>query len=145
MFKKIVISLMTVMVAAVPVQALCLEESVSAAEPDYSIAVPYNISVQYNIPELSITSGVAECTVEYKLHNPSYTASCQIILESSSNKTSWSRVASWTLSGSNEEYYSKEKTLPTPLAKYYRVRSVLTVYNTSGTQVEKVEAISNIV
>ena len=145
MLKKIVISLMTVTIFAAPAQAIGTVKNVNAVDNVYPTAIPYAINVRYNIPELSITSGVAECTVEYKLINPSYTASCQIILESSSNKTSWSRVASWTFSGSDEEYYSKEKTLPTPLAKYYRVRSVLTVYNTSGTQVEKVEAISNIV
>ena len=145
MFKKIVISLLAVTVLAVPAQSICFAEDVPAFVTRETIVAPRFANIQSFDTDLRIEDGIAKCNVTYRLSNTNYTASCQIILESSSNKTSWSRVTSWTESGRYLAMYDKEKTLPTPLAKYYRVRSVLTVYNTSGTQVEKVEAISNIV
>ncbi len=145
MFKKIVVSLLAVMMIAAPVHTVCF-----AAEPETGILEGVDVSPRYvNIrtfgSALSISSSVASCSVDYQLINPSYTAKCQIYLEYSDDQSNWHYVTSWTENGSDEESYEKERKLGFTQTHYYHVRSVLTVYNTSGKQVEKVEATSNIV
>lgn len=145
MLKKIVVSLLAIMMLAIPVQTVCFAESVNAAVPDATVVAPHYVSVVTHYVSLVISGGTAKCGVDYSLVNTNYTAKCQIYLEYSSNQSNWVQLASWTENGSNYECYEKKRNLGFTETYYYRTRSVLTVYNANGNYVEQVEGTSNVV
>lgn len=145
MFKKIVVSLMVAMVAVAPIQMVCFAGNQETAIVQGIDISPRYVNVKRFEAKLSISSNTASCTVNYCLVDPSYTAKCQIYLEYSADKSDWHYLTSWTKNGSDEERYEEKRNLGFSESYYYRVRSVLTVYNASGKQVEKVEETSDIV
>lgn len=145
MYKKIFAALLAAMMLAVPAQTTCFAAGNETETTVGTGISPQYIAVSYILPNLTISSKTATCTTSYAVDYLDYTTRCQMLLEYSSDSTHWYTLSSWTSYSGSSGYPQKTKKLSDPLANYYRVRSVLTVYDADGNQVEKIEATSNVV
>lgn len=135
--KKKIVALLLLFVSATSCTSLIgAYDGDNYSSPTMNSVSPYLVSIQSNIPTLSISGTQATITVQYKLYT-NCIAEVSTTLQKSSNKSTWSKVQEWldTDSGAGTHILSHNTNIST--GYYYRLKCTISTYDTSNNLIEK--------
>ena len=131
----VLLVVMCVSVASLPASAKGMSQSLISSD-----ITPKYTGLANIVSLLTISpSGVADCRGEVSIR-PNYTGDLTMVLERSTNGSSWSRVKTWNTSGSGK--VSLSETYQVTSGYQYRISLTVDVYDKNGVFIEDCEKLS---